>query len=121
MTPSRPFQITPRLVLAMGLGFAVLAAVLLHFDMRVVLTSLTRAGIGGFVLIVLAGLAAEVVLAIGIVPLLPRPMPVWVIVAARQLRDSSADVLPITQLGGVALAARTLVLGGWAWRRPRPR
>ena len=33
-------------------------------------------------------------------------------VAARQLRDSSADVLPITQLGGVVLAARALVLAG---------
>ena len=112
MTPSRTFQIKPRLILAMGLGFAVLAAVLQHFDMRVVLVSLARAGLGGFVLIVLAGLAAEVVLAIGIVPLLPRPMPLFVVVAARQLRDSSADVLPITQLGGVALAARTLVLAG---------
>jgi hypothetical protein len=112
MTPSRSFQITPRLIVAMGLGFAVLALVLLRFDMRVVLASLARAGLGGFALIVLAGLAAEMVLAIGIVPLLPRPMPFFVVVAARQLRDSSADVLPITQLGGVALAARTLVLAG---------
>src|SRR5207253_2079557 len=56
--------------------------------------------------------AAEMVLALGLVPLLPRPIPLWTVVAARQLRDSSADVLPITQLGGVALAARTLVLAG---------
>jgi putative membrane protein len=112
MTPSRPFQITPRLLLATALGFAVLAAVLLCFDMRLVLASLARAGFGGFALVVLAGLAAELVLASGIVPLLPRPMPLHVVFAARQLRDSSADVLPITQLGGVALAARTLVLAG---------
>jgi putative membrane protein len=112
MTPPRTLRITPRLVLAMALGFAVLVAVLLRFDMRVVLASMARAGLGGFALVVLAGLAAEIVLAIGIVPLLPRPMPLFVIVAARQLRDSSADVLPITQLGGVVLAARTLVLAG---------
>jgi len=54
------------------------------------------------------------VLALGLVPLLPRPVPLSVIVAARQLRDSASDVLPITQLGGVVLAARVLVLGGMA-------
>src|SRR6185437_12934188 len=54
----------------------------------------------------------EIVLAVGIYPLLPRPLPLWIVAAARQLRDSSADVLPITQLGGVALAARALVIAG---------
>ena len=101
-----------RLVFPLLLGIAVLAAVLLRFDMGVVAASLERAGPGGFLLIVAAGLAGEAVLAVGLYPLLPRPMPLWVIVASRQLRDSSADVLPITQLGGVAFAARVLVLAG---------
>ena len=96
----------------MGVGFLVLALVLMNFDLSVVMTSFKRAGIGGFAVIVLAGLAAEAVLAVGIVPLLPTPVPLAIVVASRQLRDSSADVLPITQLGGVALAARTLVLAG---------
>jgi putative membrane protein len=94
------------------LGLIVLAAVLLHFDLGAVKTALLRAGLGGFVLIVAAGLAAEVVLALGLVPLLPSPAPLSAVIAARQLRDSSADVLPITQLGGVAFAARALVLAG---------
>jgi putative membrane protein len=93
-------------------GIAVLAALLWHFDLSAVGTALARAGFGGFVLIVIAGLAAEIVLALGLWPLLPRPMPLPVIIAARQLRDSTADVLPITQLGGVAFAARALVLAG---------
>ena len=101
-----------RLLLPLLLGLAVLAWVLSQFDLAVVMASFRRAGIGGFALIVLAGLAAEFVLSLGIWPLLPSPMPLWAIAASRQLRDSSADVLPITQLGGVAFAARALVLAG---------
>lgn len=103
-----------RLVLAFLLGLAVLAAVLLQFDLHLVADAMARAGLGGFALIVGAGLVAEVVLALGLVPLLPQRVPLGVIIASRQLRDSSSDVLPITQLGGVALAARALVLWGMA-------
>lgn len=94
------------------LGIGVLVAVLLRFKLAIVVQSLERVGTLGFAAIVLAGFAAEIVLAIGIYPLLLRPMPLTVIVAARQLRDSTADVLPITQLGGIAFAARALVLAG---------
>lgn len=103
-----------RLALAFLLGAAVLAAVLLQFDLHTVAAAMARAGLGGFALIVAAGLAAELVLSLGLAPLLPRPVPLSIIVASRQLRDSSSDVLPITQLGGVALAARVLVLWGMA-------
>jgi putative membrane protein len=101
-----------KLFLALASGAAVLALVLMHFDLALVARALTRAGFGGLALVILAGLAAEPVLAVGIIPLLPHPMPLGVIFAARQLRDSSSDVLPITQLGGVAFAARALVLAG---------
>jgi len=97
---------------ALALGIAVLALVLAHFDLTLVRQALTRAGISGLAIVVAAGLAAELVLAIGIIPLLPRPMPLRVVFAARQLRDSSSDVLPITQIGGVAFAARAFVLAG---------
>jgi putative membrane protein len=103
-----------QLLLALLLGLAVLAAVLLRFDLGVVIASMERLGVGGFAMVVVAGFAAEVVLAAGLIPLLPWAIPLPVIVAARQLRDSSADVLPITQLGGVAFAARALVLAGMA-------
>jgi putative membrane protein len=101
-----------RLFLSLAVGIAVLVVVLLRFDLGAVTGAIARVGVGGFVLIVLTGLAAEVVLAVGLYPLLPRAMPLPVIVAARQLRDSSGDVLPITQLGGVAFAARALVMAG---------
>ena len=101
-----------KLFLALALGIAVLALVLMHFDLSLVRQALTRAGLGGLALVILAGLAAELVLAVGIIPLLPRPMPLSIVFTARQLRDSSSDVLPITQIGGVALAARAFVLAG---------
>ncbi|MEI7790716.1 MAG: lysylphosphatidylglycerol synthase domain-containing protein [Alphaproteobacteria bacterium] len=101
-----------RLLLALLLGLLVLAIVLARFDLHVVMTSLSRVGLGGFLLIVVAGLAAEIVLASGITPLLTDAVPLCAIAASRQLRDSAADVLPITQLGGIAFAARALVLAG---------
>jgi putative membrane protein len=101
-----------KLFLALALGLAVLAFVLLRFDLGAVTAALERTGWGGFAIIVLAGLAAEVVLALGLYPLLTETPPLSVIVAARQLRDSTGDVLPITQLGGVAFGARALVLAG---------
>jgi putative membrane protein len=105
-------RISPRLILALLLGLAVLAAVLLSFDLGAVLQALARVRPAGFILIVAAGLVAEALLSLGLIPLLPRPMRFSVVAASRQLRDSAADVLPITQLGGVVLAARALVLAG---------
>jgi putative membrane protein len=101
-----------RLLLALFLGLIVLAVVLARFDLAAVMASLSRVGPGGFFLIVAAGLGAEIVLASGIIPLLTDKVPLWAIAASRQLRDSAADVLPITQLGGIAFAARALVLAG---------
>ncbi len=101
-----------KLFLALALGIGVLALVLSHFDLALVRQALARAGFGGLALVIVAGLVAEVVLAVGIIPLLPRPVPLPIVFASRQLRDSSSDVLPITQLGGVAFAARALVLTG---------
>jgi putative membrane protein len=108
----RTMKATLRLLLPLLLGIAVLAWVLLRFDLSVVAASLTRVGLSGFAIIVAAGLAAEVVLAVGIYPLLPHALPLSIVFAERQLRDSSSDVLPITQLGGVAFSIRALVLAG---------
>lgn len=99
-------------ILSLILGLAVLAWVLLRFDVQAVLAAMARVGIGGFALIVLAGLLEEAALASGMSPLLPRPIPFRDVWLARQLRDSAGDVLPITQLGGMAAAARALVLLG---------
>jgi putative membrane protein len=101
-----------KLAVALAIGVGVLALVLLNFDLALVRQALMRAGLGGLAIVIAAGLAAELVLAVGIIPLLPRRMPLKVVFAARQLRDSSSDVLPISQLGGVAFATRAFVLAG---------
>jgi putative membrane protein len=101
-----------KLLIALVLGLSVLALVLMHFDLALVHQALARVGLSGLGVVIIAGLIAELVLAIGIIPLLPRSVPLHVIFATRQLRDSSSDVLPITQLGGVAFAARAFVLAG---------
>jgi putative membrane protein len=103
-----------RALLALALGALLLVAVLMHFDLAVVMHSLRRVGTAGFTLILVSGLAATAVLAAGLYPLLPRGTPLRVVFGARQLRDSSADVLPITQVGGMAVAVRALVLAGLA-------
>ena len=72
-----------RIVLPLALGVIVLALVLAHFDLGAVKAALVRAGWGGFAVVVLAGLAAEVALAVGLVPLLPRPMPLAAVIASR--------------------------------------
>lgn len=102
-----------RVALALVLGLAVLAAVLWHFDMAQVGAALEHAGLGGFAIIVLAGLCLEAVLSLGLIPFLPRRTPFIIVAWARQLRDSAGDVLPITQLGGVAFEARALMLWGF--------
>lgn len=103
---------TVRVVVALGIGLAVLAAVLWRFDIGAVLAALTHVGLSGFAIIVIAGFGLEVALSLGLIPFLPRRISFAAVVAARQLRDSAGDVLPITQLGGVAFAARALVLAG---------
>jgi len=101
-----------RTFLPFALGFAVLAWVLARFDLSAVLQSMAQVGVGGFALIVVAGLVEEGALASGLSPLLPRKMPFRYVWMARQLRDTAGDILPITQLGGMAAAARALVLLG---------
>ena len=64
-----------RPLLALLLGLVALAMVLACFDLNVVMASLSRVGVGGFHLIVAAGLAAEIVLASGIIPLLMDAVP----------------------------------------------
>lgn len=94
------------------LGLGVLAVILARFDLHVVIASLSRMRLGGFLLIAAIWLGTEIVLASGIFSLLTHTVPLWAIAASRQLRDSAADVLPIIQLVGIAPAARAHRLGG---------
>lgn len=93
-------------------GFLLLLFLLLRLDTEVVWDSLGRAGWAGFALVLAAGLALTALLASGLYPLLSGEASLKLTFAARQVRDSAGDILPFTQIGGMALGMRVLVLGG---------
>lgn len=99
-------------VLLLGLGFALLLILLLRLDPAAVVTSLSRVGGAGFAAVVAAGLVLTACLASGLYPLLGDKASVRLVLAVRQLRDSAGDILPFTQLGGIALGMRVMALGG---------
>ena len=95
-------------------GFLLLLFLFLRLDTAVVWDSLGRAGWAGFALVLAAGLALTALLASGLYPLLSGEASMKLAFAARQVRDSAGDILPFTQIGGMALGMRVLVLGGVA-------
>jgi len=101
-------------LLLLGLGFALLLILLLRLDMAAVMASLSRVGWVGFAAVVLGGLVLTACLASGLYPLLGDKASIGLILAVRQLRDSAGDILPFTQIGGIALGMRVMALGGVA-------
>lgn len=101
-------------LLLLGLGFALLLALLSRLDLEAVRLSLGHAGWLGFGLVVAGGLVLTACLASGLYPLLGERASIGLALAARQLRDSAGDILPFTQLGGIALGVRVMALGGMA-------
>jgi putative membrane protein len=101
-------------LLLLGLGFALLLYLLSRLDLAAVMTSLGRVGWPGFAAIVAAGLVLTGSLASGLYPLLEDKASAVLVLAVRQLRDSAGDILPFTQIGGIALGMRVMALGGVA-------
>lgn len=85
-----------------------------RLDAALVWDSLGRVGWSGFALVLAAGLILTACLASGLYPLLSGDASARLVFAARQVRDSAGDILPFTQIGGMALGVRVLVLGGIA-------
>jgi putative membrane protein len=101
-------------LLLLGLGFALLLILLARLDMAAVMASLSRVGWPGFAAVVLGGLVLTACLASGLYPLLGDKASIGLTLAVRQLRDSAGDILPFTQIGGIALGMRVMALGGVA-------
>lgn len=101
-------------LLLLALGFALLLGLLSRLDLEAVRLSLSHAGWLGFGLVVAGGLVLTACLASGLYPLLGERASIGLALAVRQLRDSAGDVLPFTQLGGIALGMRVMALGGMA-------
>ena len=98
----------------LGLGFGLLLVLLSRLDVGAVLASLRHVGWLGFGLVVMGGLALTACLASGLYPLLADKASPRLALAVRQLRDSAGDILPFTQIGGIALGVRVMALGGIA-------
>ncbi len=97
-----------------GLGFGLLITLLMRLDAAAVWGSLGQVGWTGFGLVLVSGLLLTFCLGVGLYPLLRGEAALALILAARQVRDSAGDILPFTQIGGIALGMRVLVLGGVA-------
>jgi putative membrane protein len=94
------------------LGACLLAWLLLRLDVSNVFTALGHAGWLGFGLVLAGGLLLMLCLSSGLYPLIFEHIPLGAVPLARQVRDSAGDILPFTQVGGVAAGMRVLILAG---------
>jgi putative membrane protein len=99
-------------IAALLAGLAIAIFVLLHIGIAPVLDAVARVGWSGFAMICLFGLVPPMLSGLGLYALLSGQARWPIFLAARQLRDSTSDILPFTQLGGIVVSARVLILGG---------
>jgi glycosyltransferase 2 family protein len=103
-----------RLAIFATLGIALALYLLSSAGWHAVLSAAIRVGWGGFALLCVCSLGVFLVLAAAWYVLEPRMASYWVFVAARMVRDSVAEVLPFSQLGGIALGVRAAIVQGAA-------
>src|SRR5215469_13371480 len=100
-------------LLAAIIGLAVIVALLTHVGVGLVARSLLAIGFAGFAAVCATQLLLIAAMGLAWRVLLPKTN-LWAAVAARLVRDSASEVLPLSQLGGYVLGARTLVIAGVA-------
>ncbi|HKD53207.1 MAG TPA: lysylphosphatidylglycerol synthase domain-containing protein [Steroidobacteraceae bacterium] len=103
-----------RVTLLAALGVALALYLLRYVGWHAVLTAAVAIGWAGFAVFCLCALGIFLVLGAAWRVLLPdagRP-PLAVFIRARMVRDASAEVLPFSQLGGIALGVRAAILQG---------
>jgi glycosyltransferase 2 family protein len=105
-----------QLLLVTTLGLALGFYLVMYVGWRAVLAAALTVGWGGFALLCLCAVGLFALLGIAWSILLPAAGThgAWVFVRARMVRDSAAEVLPVSQLGGIALGVRAAILQGVA-------
>ncbi|MEI9994893.1 MAG: lysylphosphatidylglycerol synthase domain-containing protein [Rhizomicrobium sp.] len=97
-------------------GLALFVWLLLHIGIGEVLAAVASVGFLGFALICLYGLAVVMLMGGAWYALTParsvRALATFII--GRQTRDSAGDILPFSQLGGIVIGARAVILRGIA-------
>src|SRR2546430_15369735 len=91
-----------------GLGLALVLYLVWYVGLGAILAAAVAVGWGGFALLCLGSVALFGLLGSAWHVLLPASSGAgaWIFVRARLVRDSASEVLPFSQLGGVAVGAR---------------
>jgi putative membrane protein len=95
-----------------ALGGGLVIWLLLRLNGTAVLDAFGHAGWGGFALVLAGGFLLTFCLSSGLYPFLFGQVSPLAVMAARQVRDSAGDILPFTQVGGMVVGMRALVLAG---------
>ena len=105
-----------RLAVLAAVGVAVALYLVRYVGWHAVLSAAAAIGWTGFALFCLCALALFVPLGAAWQVLLPRGSAprLWLLVRARLVRDAGAEVLPLSQLGGIALGVRAAIIQGVA-------
>jgi glycosyltransferase 2 family protein len=103
-----------RLTTLSALGVALALYLVAYVGWRSVFAAAIGIGWGGFAIFCLCGLGLFFILGPAWHVLLPESWAVspWVFVRSRMVRDSAAEVLPVSQFGGIALGVRAVILQG---------
>lgn len=103
-----------RIVIVAALGLALTLYLVLYVGLGPVISAAATAGWGGFTILCLYSLGLFLALGAAWYVLLPDSSRagLWVFVRARMVRDAAAEVLPFSQLGGIALGTRAAILYG---------
>jgi glycosyltransferase 2 family protein len=103
-----------RLVVLAALGLPLTLYLLMHVGIRAVLSTAATVGWGGFATLCACSLGLFVIMGTAWRLLFPPGSggSLGVCIWARMVRDSAAEVLPFSQIGGMALGVRAAVLRG---------
>lgn len=104
-----------RIVVIAALGAALALYLVAFVGIGAVFAAALAAGWGGFAVLCLYALALSLGLGVAWRALLPDSRhSAWVFGWARMVRDAATDVLPFSQLGGIAFGARAAIVQGVA-------
>ena len=98
-------------VFSAAVGLAAIGALVAHFGADAVLTSLLAIGWRGLAAICMIHLVLIAVMGIAWWALVPGA-PAGVFIWGRLIRDAGAEVLPLSQMGGLVLGARAVTVAG---------
>ena len=100
-------------ILAALAGLAVAAWFVIHVGVAAVVGAVASIGWAGFAILCVYALVAFVVLGAAWFVLMPSA-PFWDFVWGRIVRDAAGEVLPFSQIGGILVGVRALILRGIA-------